>query len=321
MEKSIRDFPKQFDFKPKIENQNNLSPCKRFLAVGMGGSAFPAEIIKFACPQTYIRVHKNYNLPNILKSDEKETLVIACSYSGNTEETISAYQEAKKRKLNLAAISVGGKLLELAKKDKVPFIKIPQTGIQPRMALGFILISYLKLFGDEKELKAISGLAKNLNSKTAEKKGKYLAEILWDKVPIIYASEKNSAVAYNWKIKFNESVKIPAFYNIFPELNHNEMTGLDVKKTTKTLSDKFHLIFLKDKTDHPKIIKRMAICEKLYRQMGLGVEVFNLEGKDKWIKIISSIMVVDWTTFNLASYYGNDPEQIPMVEEFKRLIR
>jgi glucose/mannose-6-phosphate isomerase len=321
MEKAIRNFPKQFSFSPQVENASKLKQYRKFVVVGMGGSALAGSTLQSAKPDLDLKIHKNYNLPFIKKEDEKETLIIASSYSGNTEETLSGYVEAKKRKIDLAALSVGGKLIELAKKDKNPFVIIPNTGIQPRMTFGFNLLGLLKLTRSEKDLKIVSTLEKKLKVSLAEKRGKQLAEILWDKIPVIYSSESNLPIAYNWKIKFNETTKIPAFYNILPELNHNEMTGFDFIKTTQSLNDKFHFVFLNDSSDHHKIKSRFKVLQKLFQARSIGVSAISLEGKNIWEKICSNLLVADWTAFYLARYYGVEAEQVPMVEEFKKLIK
>ncbi|MBI2506768.1 MAG: bifunctional phosphoglucose/phosphomannose isomerase, partial [Candidatus Colwellbacteria bacterium] len=139
-------------------------------------------------------------------------------------------------------------------------------------------------------------------------------------IPIIYSSRRNIALAYNWKIKFNETGKAPAFYNTFPELNHNEMTGFDVQETTRELSDKMFFIFLKDEDDHPKITKRMEVLERLYRDRKLSVAVVSLEGNSKMEKIFNSLTLADWTAYYTAKRYNVEPEQVPMVEEFKKLL-
>jgi glucose/mannose-6-phosphate isomerase len=140
-------------------------------------------------------------------------------------------------------------------------------------------------------------------------------------VPIIYASEKNRALAYNWKIKFNETAKIPAFCNVFPELNHNEMTGFDAKTATQFLSDKFYFIFLRDFVDHPGIFKRMALTGELFKKRGFNVEILDFGGENQWLKIFSTLLIADWAAYFTALNYGADPESVPMVEEFKKLMR
>lgn len=316
--KALNNFPKQFEFNPQIENSEKLGKYEKFIVVGMGGSALSAGLLKVAYPNLNVIVHRNYGLPSSVVS--RQSLVICSSYSGNTEEVINGFNEALSRELHLAAITTGGKLLELAKKHQVPFIQIPDTGIEPRLATGFSLVALLKLI-NESEFKKLSKLSKDLDSKTADHKAKLLTKSLWDKIPIIYASTRNGPIAYNWKIALNESGKIPAFCNVFPELNHNEMTGFDLIKTTQSLNERFLFIFLKDSADHPKIIKRIGVCKKLYEDRGFKVEIVLLEGNSPWHKIFNSLLIAGWTAYHLSQYYGTEPDAVPMVEEFKKLIQ
>jgi glucose/mannose-6-phosphate isomerase len=323
MYEAIKNFSKQFEFEPKIENEENLQRREKFLMVGMGGSGLPADLVRAWNPRIDILVHKNYGLPPVCASQTElpERLVIIISYSGNTEEALDAYREAKKKGCSLGAISVGGKLLEYAKKDKIPYIQLPDTGIQPRSALGFSFKALLKMMGVEEEvLKEVSRYALSLDPVAAEEEGKALAYRLKGFVPIIYSSEQNWAIAYNWKVKFNETGKIPAFYNVFPELNHNEMTGFDVSDATRSLSEKFYFLILKDTTDHPQIVKRARALANLYHDRGLHVETIDLGGGKIFLKIFQSLLLADWTAYYLGENYGVETEQVPMVEEFKKLI-
>ncbi|MBI3589743.1 MAG: hypothetical protein HY093_05035 [Candidatus Liptonbacteria bacterium] len=331
MEKSILNFPKQFAFRPKIENAKNLRPAENFIVAGMGGSALAAELLKTAHPELNLIVWKSYDLPSVRRSLgagnpsktyhlKPNTLLVASSYSGSTKETLSAFESARKRKLNIAVLTVGGKLLALAKKYKVPYIQMPETGIQPRMSAGLNLVSLAQFIG-LKDQPQIHSLAKSLKPEIWRAKGKALSENLWDQVPVIYSSAQNFPIAMNWKIKFNENAKIPSFANFFPELNHNEMTGFDVKKTTANLSSNLHLIFLEDGADHPRIKRRFAVTKKLLTEKGINLSEIPISGKNTWEKIFSSTLLADWTSFYLAKYYGVDPEQVPMVETLKKLIR
>ena len=121
--------------------------------------------------------------------------------------------------------------------------------------------------------------------------------------------------------KFNETSKIPAFYNVVPEMNHNEMTGFDVKTKTLPLSRNFHFIFLKDAGDDRRIIKRMNVLEKLYRDRGFKTEIILLQGKTEINKIFNALNLADWTAIYSAKMYIVEPEQVPMVEEFKKTDR
>ena len=197
---------------------------------------------------------------------------------------------------------------------------MPDFGIQPRSALILSLKSMLKAVGEEETLKELGKLAETFNTEDFEDVGKALAEELREYVPIIYTSEKNFALAYIWKIKFNENGKIPAFYNILPELNHNEMTGFDVRDTTHKLSERFYFIFLMDRADHPKIQKRMDITCKLYEDRKLKTKKITISGDNVFYKIFSTLTIVDFATHFIALGYGMESEQIPMIEEFKKLM-
>lgn len=318
IKKIIENFSQQFKFNPIIGNKENLREFKKIIVVGMGGSHLAADLLKIAKPNLNIIIHKNYGLPAII---DNSSLIIASSYSGDTEETISAFKTALSKGLNLAVISVGGELLKFAKKNNISYIQLPDVGLQPRMALGYSLTALLKLIGDEKELRNLAELADLLDYKNCEKEGKRLASKIINKIPIIYSSADNEALALIWKIIINESVKIPAFYNVFPELNHNEMISFDVIQSTELLSDKFHFIFLKDKSDNQKIIKRMKLCQKLYENRGFKVENLDLKGNSFLEKALNSLLIVNFCSYYLSELYGIEPEKTPMIEEFKKMMQ
>jgi len=210
--------------------------------------------------------------------------------------------------------------LDLAKKNGVPYIKLPDIGIEPRAALGFSIKAILKLLGDEHGLKEARNLATLLRPMDLEKEGQNLASILKGKVPIIYSSTANLGLAYNWKIAFNETGKIPAFYNVFPELNHNEMTSFGVAPSTKALSSLYHFLILKDSSDGTRILKRMEVLEKLFRDRRILVTVIEIKGESKLHKIFNSFVLANWSALYTAKGYGVDPEEVPLIEEFKKLI-
>lgn len=321
MRDAIINFHKQFSYKPEIiyplPTANCTPPAHRYFLIGMGGSHLSADLALIWNPKLPIKIISDYGLPqDVTKND----LVIASSYSGNTEETIDGLKIAIKKKIPVVVVAVGGKLIDLAKKHNLPYIQLPNTNIQPRLALGFSLRALLKIVGDKKGLKESARLAETLKPEKFEKNGKALAQKLIDQVPIIYSSRQNFAIAYNWKIKLNETGKIPAFYNVLPELNHNEMNGFDVQKSTKQLCNKFHFIFLKDKDDHPRVQKRFEILARLYKKRGLLVETVELKGKTAFEKMFSSLILADWVSLFIAEHYGLEAEQVPMVEEFKKLM-
>jgi len=318
MKQAINNFPKQFEFEPKIENADVLKKTNKFLICGMGGSNLAADLLKIWDPSLDILTHKDYGLPVL--SDLQDRLVILSSYSGNTEEVIDAWKQVKTHGASAAVLTTGGKLLDLAKEASLPYVVMPNTGIQPRSALGLNIRGLMKIMGLEVALDKSAELVKKLNVSAAETAGTDLASRLKDFVPIIYTSRRNIGIAYNWKIKLNETGKIPSFYNVIPEMNHNEMTGLDVSDTTRHLSEKFYFIILRDPEDYPHIQKRMEVLENVYKDRKLKVEVITMEGDAAFYKIFTSLLMADWTALGIAEHYGLEAEQVPMVEEFKQMI-
>lgn len=320
MEHALQNFPEQFNFQPVVVGSVNMSQIKRIVVCGMGGSHLAADVLSACYPERHIIIHSDYGLPFIREDEEADTLIIASSYSGNTEEVLDAYELAKRRGLLLAAVAVGGELIRRATADGVAHVVLPDVGIQPRIGLGYNLRGLLVLLGDEAGLAETATLATILDVAAAQKQGEALAKIIRGKVPLIYASNTNRAIANIWKIKFNENAKIPAFMNVLPELNHNEMTGFDVAPAAVSLKEPFHVVFLSDSTDHPKIKRRMDVCKALYDERGVGTSVVPIVGETFWQRTFSNLLIADWTSWHYGTTIGAETEQVPMVETFKRLI-
>ncbi len=317
MKDAILGFFKQFGFQPVLMNGENLGKYEKFLVAGMGGSHFGADFIKALKPEADIIIHSDYGLP--LPNLTKDRLVICSSYSGNTEEVLSAFQEAGKRQLPVVAVSVGGELLKTAKEAGTPYVEIPDTGIQPRSALGYSFLAFAKAMGMEDVLSEAIELEK-IKAADFEKRGEELAQKLKGFVPLVYSSQRNNAIAFNWKIGFNETAKTPAFYNVFPELNHNEMTSFDFSDGNKDLAQKFCFVFLRDGDDYERIGKRMDITKNLYEKKRLKAVDLEMDGKTRLEKIFISSILADWTAYYLGLAYGVDTEQVPMVEELKKTM-
>jgi len=315
----IMEFAKQFYYAPTVERPSQKK-YHHIIVAGMGGSHLSADLLKGYDQTLPLTIHRDYGVPYVAPEKRKSTLLIASSYSGNTEETLDAFQEAGRQGMGRAALSIGGKLQRLARAARVPYVQMPDTGIQPRSALGFSILALAALMGRNDIVDDFSLLVKTLKPAAHEKKGRELARILKGFVPIIYSSRANESIAYNWKIKFNETGKIPAFYNVLPELNHNEMTGFDIQQSTEKLSKKFMVVFLRDDDDHARITKRMNVLERLYEKRGLHCVRIATRGRTRPEKIFLSLIFADWVAYYTAEQYGLESEQVPMVEEFKKMI-
>ncbi len=319
MKEDIKNFPEQLSFSPRIERGDHWKRYEKYFLSGMGGSHLQGDILKTISPEFPLFLHQNYGLP---KSCSSGATLIAASYSGNTEEVLDSLQTALSRGLPVAAVSKGGRLIQIAREKQLPHIELPDEKIQPRVALGHSFRGLLRLL-DLREMEdqalELSGILKNRQDEL-EKEGQGIAGYLREKIPVVYASANNSALARIWKINFNETSKIPSFCNVLPELNHNEMTGFDMSSITKHLSEKISFLFLVDKEDHPKISKRMDVLEKLLQSRGLEVFKVEIRGSSKMEKVFSCVLSSMWSSYYLAKSYDNDPENVPMVEEFKKRL-
>lgn len=287
----------------------------------MGGSALAAEILAnwLDLPIPFF-INRNYHLPPYANQN---TLVICCSYSGNTEECISAYQEARQKNLTTAVITAGGQLKKLSSQDNVPCVIIP-PGLPQRMAVGYMFSVLYTILSNSSLVEGreadIRQAAQNLKPAQQEKEGESLAQQLAGKTPLIYSSYKLRSLSYVWKIKFNENAKIPSFAHCFPELNHNEMEGFN-KKTFGKIRQSLHIIILQDPDDEPAIQKRMKLTAQWLENSGVSVTTIQLAGQTLLERMFSSILLADWVTYYLSLTYGVDALAVDAIEDFKKKMK
>ncbi len=329
MRKIILNFPNQFKRGQKRAGSIEIKgEFDNIIICGMGGSALPANILisylrdlilKSKLSPLPVYIHRSYNLP---PQTTEKSLVISISYSGNTEETISALKAAVEKKLKTVAITTNGKIEKICQKNNIPLVKIP-SGIQPRSATGYLFSALIKILEkteilEGNESKQLLELGKKLEKTNLENQGKKIAGRLKGKIPLIYASNRLKSLARIWKIKFNENSKIPSFYNYFPELNHNEMVGFeDIEK-----SKNFHIIILRDKErDLPRIQKRMELFAGLVKEKKVEVEFIDIKKGALLYKIFSTLILGDWISYYLALQRGIDPAPVKIVEQFKKKLK
>jgi len=317
LEETLKRFGEQFNWHPVVENPQNLGSHAGYIVAGMGGSHLGAWLIQKFDPHLDMTIHRDYGLPALTDTQIRNDLFIASSYSGTTEETLDAAQHAFQKGMHMAAISLGGDLLKFAREHEIPFVSIPDTGLEPRMAIGYAMLAIARLMGNEVLENAIREGGKKVSPSEDQIKGMQLSEKLIGKVPLIWASSRNIPLAYIWKVKFNETSKIPAFCNRFPELNHNEFTGFDVADATRSVTGNFHIIMLEDPKDHPRVQRRMALTRQMLEERGIGVDVVQLRG-EHFQKLFIAALYGDWVALGLAKYYGVPNPETPLIAEFKK---
>lgn len=321
MYQGIKNFPNQFIKAVEWANDVKITgQINKIVITGMGGSALPGDIVKTYLNEMTIpiEISRSYSITTPI---DESTLVFVSSFSGNTEETISSFDEALNKKAKIIIVSAGGKLEDLAKEHNLPFIKIikESQNFQPRFATGYFFGIFIKILSNcgiiadrQKELIEISQFLKQLE---VEKEAELLAGKLVDSIPIIYTSDKYElSLARIIKIKFNENSKVQAFYNSFPELNHNEMVGFT------NIKGNYYFVMIEDTDDHPRNKKRMLIFKDILKDKKLNFTSLTMQGKTPLTKIFSTLYFFDFVSYYLALEYGIDPTPVEMVEGFKKAL-
>ena len=327
----------------------DFKDINKIVICGMGGSAIGGDLLRSLTSELnkpLVFVHRDYDLPAFVDS---KTLVIASSYSGNTEETLSAFKQALTTKCKKLAITTGGKLKNLAQENDVPVFTIDYLG-QPRAALGYSFIPLLALlcklgFLEDKSadptlsLRAkrsnltaralpalVEGMAQTLEGlldKLAENipmplnPAKQLATKLFGKLIVIYSAGILSPVAQRWKGQFNENSKAWAFYETFSELNHNAVVGYEFPKE---MEDKIYIVMLRCPSLHPRILTRYQITSEILEKAGVEHETIDSQGENDLTRIMSLVFLGDWVSYYLAMLYQTDPTPVKMIDYLKQRL-
>ena len=332
-------FPEQIESAIGLAEQLSIdtlnvssSELNAVVVTGMGGSAIGGDILAgwladlFAVP---IFVNRNYSLPGFVN---KNTLLFAVSYSGNTEETLGALSEGLERGCKCIGISSGGRLRNLCIEKGCPYLQIPE-GFPPRAAFAYlffpmaVLLKRMKMIeekGFEAEIKDVLATLRDARSELAPETdmrqniAKQQAEDLKGSTPVIYGIPHFAAIARRWQTQLNENSKVLARYDEFPEMNHNDLVGWaeDDLTTTKGWS----AIFLRDEDEHPRISKRIEFTKSILSSKSKKVIEVWLHGQTFLAKMIYFVYVGDFVSTYLAILRGVDPTPVKTIEELKEWL-
>ncbi|MTI79668.1 MAG: bifunctional phosphoglucose/phosphomannose isomerase [Firmicutes bacterium] len=293
-----------------------------------GGSAASGYLLKsflFDKCKLPVLVYQGYDVPEFI--DEK-TLIFVTSYSGNTEETLSAYQKALAKSPYCVIISTGGKISETARQNQHPVIEIP-TGIAPRAALGYIVIPMLVVLEKlrlipsvRNQIKETISLLKELSTQYAPdvplegNLAKQTAQKLHGKIPLVYGTlELMEAVAWRWKRQLGENSKALAFFNTIPMLHHDEIVGWD---DSNPLTEHFAVIFVSDTADDEKIKKRTQITTEILADRAGEVINVSSRGESELARMFSLVYLGDFVSIYLPMLKNVDPSPVDFIVLFKQ---
>ncbi|RLF00658.1 MAG: bifunctional phosphoglucose/phosphomannose isomerase [Thermoprotei archaeon] len=327
------DWYKQAEYilslKPSLPDKFKTSKGAReyhrpqhIIICGLGGSGIAGDLVKDALGNEIkvpIEIVKEYTLPSYAG---EETLVIAVSYSGNTEETLSCYVEAVEKNCMIASISSGGYLKKFSEKTGALHIDL-MSGYQPRASLPQLLFAILKTL---ETLKIVSGQPyaeviqvlrenkTNFSPENEQNKAKELAEKLYRKIPVIYGHSFYKGVAIRLKNEFNENTKIPAKAEVFPELDHNDIVGWEDNE----LSKNFTAIILRNEEEYMK--ERIEATIDIMKKYGAEVIELSSRAETVLAKIMDICHLGGLASIYLALLYGRDPALIEPISLLKKRL-
>ena len=317
----------QAQFEAVIENAaHDGREITRIVVTGMGGSALAALLVKswlepmLAVPFEVVR---GYGLPNYV---DHQTLVVASSYSGNTEETLTGLQAARDKQAQIAVITSDGKLRRAAEMHDIAHVLLP-VGLQPRMAVIYNLRALTALLGHfgvaiGDAYDQIAQTAQWLQRETAQWRGdsptdknyaKQLALTMVGKTPVFYAGPLMAPVAYKWKISLNETSKNMAFWNEYPEFNHNEFMGW----VSHPIEKPFAVVDLVSNLEHPRVLKRIELSDRLLSGQRPKATTVQLAGRSAIAQMLWGSILADFVSIYTAILNGVDPTPVTLIEKLK----
>ncbi|MCU0359899.1 MAG: bifunctional phosphoglucose/phosphomannose isomerase [Bacteroidia bacterium] len=320
MKELVQNFSTQLREAKSIAEKALVAPGKNIQNIvisGLGGSgiggSIVSELISDSC-LVPVCINKDYHLPAFVSAS---TLLIISSYSGNTEETLSAMEQGMAKQAQIVCISSGGKVLELAKQHQFDFIEIP-GGFPPRSCIGYSLVQLLKVMVNKGFAKAslFTDLDKAIQlldkeSASLKKEAMEIASALKGKIPVIYSLGSSEGVAVRFRQQINENSKMLCWHHTFPEMNHNELVGWTEKNESLVVVT-FHTSF-----DYKRTLKRYEVCKPIFQKYSSGVIDITAKGESKLEQFLYLIHIGDWISCYIADLKGIDAVEVNVINHLK----
>ena len=341
MHQHLSRFPEYclagWDEAARLQVPSKYRQINKVIFSGMGGSGISGALISdllLSEKGPLVYVHRGYDLPAWADDD---TLVIICSYSGNTEETVEVFHQAVAAEIKTLVVTAGGALGEKCNDLGIPVCDVPISA-QPRATLGFVVCALARIFADldfvSSQIFPISHIV-DLLQKTNERLGfdstveeknaaKFLARKLVGKTPVIYAGGFLSNVALRWATQMNENANRWAFSQSFPELNHNSVVAYQQQNQE---ANKWCVLLLRSPILHGRILSRYQATHELLTKYAISHEVVDFTdfqgpegGNESFGQILSGILYGDWVSYYLAMLEGIDPTPVKPIEDLKKRL-
>ncbi len=301
-----------------IQLKRHTRKINKVYVAGLGGSGigadFVAAIIRKESKIPFL-VGKGYDIPAYVDGN---TLAIASSYSGNTEETLHSFRKLEKTDAKIVVVSSGGKLIKAAQRKGYDFVKIPDSWPSPRACLGYSLVQQLAILQEmgiisDKSLKSVRRSIALLNNEESsiKKEARKIAKRLHQRMPVIYAEDRIEPVAVRLRQQINENSKALCWHHVIPEMNHNELVGW--KDKNKDLV----VLYLRNKDDFKRNQIRMEINQKIIKKYTPNIINIFSKGTDLVQRMLYLVHLGDWTSWYLAELREQDAIEVNVIDYLK----
>jgi glucose/mannose-6-phosphate isomerase len=326
----LLDIPVQLQVGERLGQSTDLPSATHVRAIvvtGLGGSSISGDLLRSylhaECPVP-LMVNRHYSLPAFVGP---ETLVCAVSFSGNTEETLSAFGEARARGAALMAVTSGGQLAEMADEWRIPYVRVP-AGLPPRTTLGYLFppmlvtLARLGLIADQSaplaeavEVLRELGAQYRPGIETFRNLPKALAKDLHGKFPVIYGvQDLSDVIAYRWRTQFNENSKMLASHQAFPELSHNEVVGWQGPLASALEP---WVVLLRDSQELGRVALQIDLIKAFLQERAAGLTEVWSQGHSRLARLFSLLYTGDFTSYYLALIRGVDPKPVEAIDRLK----
>ena len=307
----------------------DFADVRDVLVLGMGGSAIAGDIVRSLAlrhSRKAVVVQRGYGLPPLAGEG---TLVVACSYSGETEEVLSSFGNALPGPSKKTVITTGGRLLALAQSEGLPAYVFAYHG-EPRSALGHSLMSLLALVesagvlpDQSREVDEAIALMESLRREISDdvplekNAAKQLAVRLEGKLPVVYGAEALTEAAHRWKTQLNENSKVWAFYEEISELNHNAVEGFALPKE---VAERAYVVFLHHRGLNPRNVLRYGATRDALEAAGVASERVEARGEGDLARVLTSVYFGDWVSYYVAMLNGVRPSPVTSIQHLKKWL-
>ncbi len=324
MKELIQDFTSHLEDALRIGKSTVLAAPEKeirsILICGLGGSGIGGTIISQLLASEAripIVVNKDYSIPSFVNEN---TLVVACSYSGNTEETISMLQEASSKTEEICLISSGGQFFEMAKEKNYNFVKIP-SGHPPRAAFGlsfpqlYYVLSFYNIIDDSYLLEFNNSIRLiNQEENAIQENAKSIAQSLDGKIPVIYSESTFEGVAIRFRQQLNENSKLLAWHAVIPEMNHNELVGW------RTKNNNLAAVFIESSKSYYRNKERAAFSEGVVSEYTNTIVKLSAKGNSILEEALYLVHLGDWVSFYLSEIRSVDAVEIAVINKLKGML-